>query len=147
MVSPKTREQLIAETASDKTLAQVMNSLEHQRPIQGRYRALEGELTVVDGILFKGTKVVIPHSMRKIILERIHDGHLGINKCKARARELVFWQLVSMKTSSLLFSDVEFVSSMRIGCQVSPFLCGQFLTSRGIELALIFSSMLVPLTS
>lgn len=102
MVSPKTREQLIAETASDKTLAQVIHSLEHQRPIQGRYRALEGELTVVDGILFKGTKVVIPHSMRKIILERIHDGHLGINKCKASARELVFWPGINEDIQSLV---------------------------------------------
>lgn len=45
MVSPKTREQLMAETGSDETHAQVINSLKHPRPIQGLFRAIEGKLT------------------------------------------------------------------------------------------------------
>ncbi|XP_046569886.1 uncharacterized protein K02A2.6-like [Haliotis rubra] len=49
------------------------------------------ELTVIDGIVYKGDKIVIPISMRKEMLERIHTGHMGIVKCKERARDDIFW--------------------------------------------------------
>ena len=38
------------------------------------------ELSVTDGVIFKGSKIVIPTSVRKLILERIHQGHLGMEK-------------------------------------------------------------------
>lgn len=59
--------------------------------LQGCLKPFSSELTEVQGIVLKGTKVIIPKAMRAEILGRIHEGHLGINKCKARARRLVFW--------------------------------------------------------
>jgi len=35
--------------------------------------------------------MVIPSGLRKDILFRIHEGHLGMDKCKALARSAVFW--------------------------------------------------------
>ncbi|XP_046557148.1 uncharacterized protein K02A2.6-like [Haliotis rubra] len=49
------------------------------------------ELTVIDGIVYKGDKIVIPISMRKETLEKIHTGHMGIVKCKERACDVIFW--------------------------------------------------------
>ena len=43
------------------------------------------------GIIFRGKKVVVPSVLRYRMLEIIHEGHLGIEKCKARAREILFW--------------------------------------------------------
>ncbi|XP_064468653.1 uncharacterized protein K02A2.6-like [Ornithodoros turicata] len=66
---------------------EVVDCLRENRPVQGSYKPFSGELTEVEGMLFKGTKVVVPRALRKKILERIHEGHLGINKCRARARQ------------------------------------------------------------
>ena len=49
------------------------------------------ELTVQDGIILRGERVVIPISLRPDLKAKLHAGHLGINSCLRRARELVFW--------------------------------------------------------
>ncbi|XP_013875375.1 uncharacterized protein K02A2.6 [Austrofundulus limnaeus] len=52
---------------------------------------IRGELSHVDGLLLKQNRIVIPQSLQQDILHRIHEGHLGVEKCKRRARETVFW--------------------------------------------------------
>ena len=42
-------------------------------------------------MLFKSHKLVVPKSLQSEMLEKIHEAHLGINKCKSRARETLFW--------------------------------------------------------
>ena len=49
------------------------------------------ELSVLDGLLFRGEKLVVPKALRQEMLTRIHTGHLGIEKCKRRARDVLFW--------------------------------------------------------
>ena len=49
------------------------------------------ELTVQDGLIFKGDRVVIPASLRREIKEAIHSAHVGIEGCLRRARECVYW--------------------------------------------------------
>ena len=49
------------------------------------------EMTVQNGLILKGTRIVIPKKMKLNILERLHTGHLGQEKCKRRARATVFW--------------------------------------------------------
>ena len=36
--------------------------------------------------MFNGDRIIVPHSLRPEILHRIHEGHFGIDKCRARAR-------------------------------------------------------------
>ena len=50
---------------------------------------LRNELSVRDGLLIRGDIIVFPFSMRGEILERIHEGHLGIVKCRERAKQCV----------------------------------------------------------
>ena len=49
------------------------------------------ELTVENGLILKGTIIVIPNKQHKAILKLLHEGHLGLNKCKLRAKESVCW--------------------------------------------------------
>ena len=34
---------------------------------------------------------MIPMALRAPVLNRLHEGHLGINKCRDRARESAWW--------------------------------------------------------
>jgi len=49
------------------------------------------ELTVLDGIILRGDRVVIPRSLQSSMKQRVHAGHMGINSCLRRARELIYW--------------------------------------------------------
>ena len=42
-------------------------------------------LSVSDGLLVFGSRYVIPATMRPAILDKIHDGHLGVTKCLERS--------------------------------------------------------------
>ena len=44
-------------------------------------------LAVLDGVIYRGMKILVPPSMRPAMLALIHGTHLGIVKCKQRARE------------------------------------------------------------
>ena len=46
---------------------------------------------IEDGIIFKGIQIVVPTKKCKAVLKFIHEGHLGCNKCKFRAKETVYW--------------------------------------------------------
>ena len=49
------------------------------------------ELTVVDGLVLKGQRIVIPRKLRQSCLARLHIAHMGINKTLCRARQSIFW--------------------------------------------------------
>ena len=49
------------------------------------------ELSVVDGILLWGSRVVIPHSVQDVILKQLHETHPGVSKMKNLARSYVWW--------------------------------------------------------
>ena len=54
------------------------------------YWSTRGELSVVQNILLKASSIVIPSSMRLEILDKIHEGHQGISKCRGRAKNSVW---------------------------------------------------------
>ena len=55
------------------------------------YWTFREELTIEDGIILKGTKIVLPAKKHEAILKLIHEGHLGLNKCTLLAKETVYW--------------------------------------------------------
>ncbi|XP_063899929.1 uncharacterized protein K02A2.6-like [Zophobas morio] len=58
------------------------------------YYKFRHELTVMTDLIFKNDQIVIPKSMRKEIIEKLHYVHLGIEKTCNKARELVYWPLM-----------------------------------------------------
>ncbi|XP_056106475.1 uncharacterized protein K02A2.6-like [Rhinichthys klamathensis goyatoka] len=87
------------ETEQDQTLTQVKFYVMNGWPDVKQDCVVEvhefwnckSDLSVCNGILYKGNKIVIPKNMRREMLNKIHEGHLGIEKCKKRAREVMYW--------------------------------------------------------
>ena len=65
------------------------------------------ELSVEDGLLLRGRRMIIPATLQKEILQRIHTGHLGITKCREHARQSVWWPGLSTQLSQLIKSCKE----------------------------------------
>ena len=55
------------------------------------YWTFREELSEPHGIILKGEKIVIPKALRKEMLAKIHTSHLGMVKCKQRAKDILFW--------------------------------------------------------
>ena len=55
------------------------------------YWSMRDYLSVEDGIVYAGTRLVIPKSFRAENLERVHAGHLGVTKSQLRAKESIYW--------------------------------------------------------
>ena len=61
-------------------------------PVEYRqFYSVHDYLSVADGLLLYNSQIVIPKALQHDILEKIHAGHLGINKCRERASDSVWW--------------------------------------------------------
>ena len=98
-VAPTRIEQIREDTQKDEDLQELIKVITEGWPEETRectaktreYWNVRAELTVIDGIIYKGQKILIPKSMRRLMLEKVHEGHLGMEKCKQRARSVMFW--------------------------------------------------------
>ena len=67
------------------------NSIKEVPPEIQAYWTFHEELTIEDGLVVKGTRIVIPQSKHKQVLTMIHEGHLGLGKCKLQIKDTVYW--------------------------------------------------------
>lgn len=62
------------------------------------------ELTVADGLVLKGTRIVIPKTLQPDVLRQLHYAHQGAEKCKLRAKGSVFWANISADIENMVKS-------------------------------------------
>ena len=55
------------------------------------YIQRKAELSVENGCLLWGTRVVIPKSLQDVLLRSLHDNHPGVTRMKALARSYFWW--------------------------------------------------------
>ena len=60
------------------------------------------EMTLQNGLIFKGTKIVVPESLQRCMLEETHKSHQGLQACLRRAREVFFWPRMSAQLKDLI---------------------------------------------
>lgn len=56
------------------------------------YWTFREEITTEDDLLLKGHRIIIPVSLQRDVLSRLHASHQGSEKTKLRARTSVFWR-------------------------------------------------------
>lgn len=53
------------------------------------------QLSVTNGLILKGQRIIIPRSLRSQMLDKVHHGHMGTEKCLRRAKDVMFWPNMS----------------------------------------------------
>ena len=69
-----------------------------------KYWTFHEELRIEDGLILKGTRIVIKDEKREEILKQIHEGHLGLNKCQMHAKETVYWPGLNDQLEQLILN-------------------------------------------
>ena len=98
-VSPEKYKQYQEETLKDRQLQTLKAIVEHGWPEQKVdvpeeikiFWPFRHEISCIDNLMFKGWKLIIPQTLRSEMLKLVHESHLGVVKCKTRAREFMYW--------------------------------------------------------
>ena len=83
------------------------NGWPHRQSVAGAvqpYLSAASEITVNNGLLLKGNRIIIPSVLRLDILDKLHSGHQGISKCRERARQAVWWPGLNRQLEELVRS-------------------------------------------
>ncbi|XP_026742884.1 uncharacterized protein K02A2.6-like [Trichoplusia ni] len=93
---PVSFKDIARETEKDKLLCKVKGHVTFGWPstvdeVEKPYLVRKQDLAIELGCLIYKYRVVIPSTLRKQILDEIHDGHLGMNKMKNLSRNYVYW--------------------------------------------------------
>ena len=83
-------------TAKDQTLQSLARVLVTQKWNEAdsdirAYQQVKQELTVANGVILKGTRIIVPETLRHRVVTLAHNGHQGIVKTKCLLRESVWF--------------------------------------------------------
>ena len=63
---------------------------------------MKGELSICDGLVFKGERLVVPQGHRAKVKKDIHALDAGVEGCLRRARDRVFWPSMNSELRHLI---------------------------------------------
>ena len=66
------------------------------------YWQVKSELTICDNLLLRGNRIVVPHSLQKETMDKIHSGHQGIQRCLLRVTSSVWWPHIRHQMEQLI---------------------------------------------
>ena len=95
---PVSAQRIATETAHDKTLSKALqltqegwNMSQCEDPELKPYFCRKYELSVEQGCLMWGLRVIIPTTLRQQVLDELHWAHPGVSRMKAMARAHFWW--------------------------------------------------------
>lgn len=109
---PVTAENIKQWTSRDPVLSRVRDMLLQgwqftNDPDFKPYQRRKDELSVHNGCVLWGSRVVVPPPGRVKITKELHEGHPGVNRMKALARSFVWWPQLDSELENLVQSCEE----------------------------------------
>ena len=109
-VSKPKLEEIKEATANDPSLKELKDTIKSGLPeTKSRtpasihvYWSVRDELSEVESVILKNDRILVPSSMRKEMLQMIHQGHMGIEKSKRRARDVLYWPGMNSQISDMI---------------------------------------------
>ena len=109
-IRPTLLQSLQGETKTDSSLKELSHYINngwpnkmHELPVALQpYWCFRDELAILDGIVMKGNRVIVPQTLIPETLVRLHDGHQGLSATLQRARRTVFWPKLQQDINNLL---------------------------------------------
>ncbi len=109
-VSQSRLERLQGECEADKVQQRILMyvrtgwpaSIKSLEPGLRQYWSIRDDISVVDGLIMAGSRIVIPEQSRSQVLQEIHEGHQGITKCMLRAKSAVYWPGMYKEVQSIV---------------------------------------------
>jgi transposase InsO family protein len=75
------------------------------------YFCVSAQLSIANGLLLRGKRIIVPPPLRKTLLGKLHSGHQGITKCRERARQSIWWPGLSKQLEELVLNCPECLRS------------------------------------
>ncbi|XP_053390286.1 uncharacterized protein K02A2.6-like [Mercenaria mercenaria] len=113
---PFSSDQVALETKCDIILSNVLEYVAKGKPMNSYHMSAvyqpfmnrQSQISVHQGCLMWGLRVVIPYSLRNSAVQELHSGHLGIVKMKSLVRSYVWWPGI--------VKDLEGIAQSCYGC-------------------------------
>ena len=110
--SPVELQKIKDETAKDETLQILSRQVVEGWPdsIKKIQQAIKpywnnrDDISIQEGVLLLGSRIIIPESLRQKIMQEIHSGHQGMEKCKLRAKSCVYWPNIYKEIENMVAS-------------------------------------------
>ncbi|XP_058817493.1 uncharacterized protein K02A2.6-like [Topomyia yanbarensis] len=92
---------IVDATNNDKTIQEVVKALQcnRQEDIPSEYKPFMNEMYFAEGALLRGTRLIIPESLRERVIQIAHEAHPGIEAMKRRLRQKVWWPSMDKQVS------------------------------------------------
>ena len=91
------------------------------------YFPFREELSIQDGVVFKGEGIVVPSSLRQCMMDKVHASHLGIQGCLRRAKEAFYWPGIYKQITEFI-SRCSICNSYKPEQQKEPLKCHEIPT-------------------
>ena len=65
------------------------------------FKKVKSQFSVVDGLLLYNCKIIVPKSLQSVALEKLHQGHQGVEHCLLRAKMAVWWPGITQRIKQM----------------------------------------------
>lgn len=98
-MSKAVKAEFVEETQKDTELNQlsrtILDGWPHEKLLVPnnirKYWTFRDELSYYEGLVFRAHQIVVPGSLRPLMLKYVHAGHTGVQGCIRRAKQMLFW--------------------------------------------------------